>query len=108
MTLRDLPAFLSQGERARLFPVLADTSKEGRSASILLACLANIGEFGRSLLDTVGQRAGPRTRIDTYTEICFPGQDEKRLRPDGLTILTTGSRQWRALVEAKMSIGVQI
>ena len=102
MTARDLPPFLSRGERARLFPVLADTSKEGRSASILLACLANIGEFGRSLLDTVGQRAGTRTRIDAYTEICFPGQDEKRLRPDGLLILTTGSRQWRALVEAKI------
>ncbi len=104
MTVRDLPAFLSRGERARLFPVLADTSKEGRSASIFLACLANISEFGRSMLDTVGQRAGPRTRIDTYTEICFPGQDEKRLRPDGLIMLTTGSRQWRALVEAKIGI----
>ena len=94
---------IPQPRRARPpFPVLADTSKEGRSASILLACLANIGEFGRSLLETVGQRAGARTRIDAYTEICFPGQDDKRLRPDGLIVLTTGSRQWRALVEAKI------
>lgn len=100
--MRDIPAFLSRGERARLFPVLADTSKEGRSVSILLACLANIDEFGRSLLDTVGQRAGPRTKIEAFTEIGFPTQAEKSVRPDGLLVLTTGGRQWKALVEAKV------
>ena len=100
--MRDIPAFLSRGERARLFPVLADTSKEGRSVSILLACLANIHEFGRSLLDTVGQRSGPRTTIDTFTEVCFPSQSEKLPRPDGLLVLTAGSRQWKALIEAKV------
>ncbi|MCU4654619.1 hypothetical protein N8I71_17400 [Roseibacterium sp. SDUM158016] len=30
-----LPAELAQGERARLFPVLATTSKEGRTTSIV-------------------------------------------------------------------------
>lgn len=99
---RDLPSFLVQGERARLFPVLAETSKEGRSVSILLACLSCVGEFGRSLLETVGQRAGARTKIEAFTEICFQGQDEKRLRPDGLIVLTTGAKQWRALIEAKI------
>jgi len=33
----DLPAFLVRGEPARLFPILADTSKEGRTLSIFLA-----------------------------------------------------------------------
>ena len=33
-----LPPFLSQGETARLFPVLSTTSKEGRTTAILLAC----------------------------------------------------------------------
>jgi hypothetical protein len=97
----DIPSYLIRGERARLFPVLADTSKEGRTASILLACLANVDEFGRSLMSTVGQRAGPRTKIETFTEISFQNQNEK-LRPDGLIVLTTGARQWRAVIEAKV------
>lgn len=48
--MKELPAILTRGERARLFPVLADTSKEGRSLSIFLACFQNVDEFGRSLL----------------------------------------------------------
>lgn len=99
--MRDVPPYLTRGERARLFPVLADTSKEGRTASILLACLSNVEEFGRSLMNTVGQRAGPRTKIEGFTEICFQNQDAN-LRPDGLIVLTTGSRQWRAIIEAKV------
>ena len=97
----DIPNYLTRGERARLFPVLADTSKEGRTASILLACLSNVDEFGRALMSTVGQRAGPRTRIETFTEVCFKNQSEK-LRPDGLIVLTSGGKQWRAVVEAKV------
>jgi hypothetical protein len=97
----DIPTYLTRGERARLFPVLADTSKEGRTASILLACLANVDEFGRSLLATVGQRTGPRTKIETFTEVCFKNQNDK-LRPDGLIVLNTGLRQWKALIEAKV------
>lgn len=99
--MQEIPSYLARGERARLFPVLADTSKEGRTASILLACLANVDEFGRAMMSTVGQRAGPRTKIETFTEVCFPTQAEK-FRPDGLIVLTTGGRQWRALVEAKV------
>ncbi|MCG6204550.1 hypothetical protein LPW26_07880 [Rhodopseudomonas sp. HC1] len=99
--MSDIPSYLSRGERARLFPVLADTSKEGRTASILLACLANVDEFGHSMMGTVGQRVGPRTKIETFTEICFSSKVDK-IRPDGLIVLTTGSRQWRALVEAKV------
>ena len=33
------PDYLLQGEAARLFPVLATTSKEGRTTSIVLACI---------------------------------------------------------------------
>ena len=40
-----LPAFLKQGEPARLFPILADTSKEGRATSILLSCMSKVDEF---------------------------------------------------------------
>ena len=42
-----LPEIAKQGEEARLFPVLATTSKEGRTTSIVLACLNKVEEFGK-------------------------------------------------------------
>lgn len=97
------PDYLIQGESARLFPVLSNTSKEGRTTSIMLACLVQIHEFGADLLFSVGQRRGKRASLQTYTEVVFKGQvDTAQDRPDGLIILSVGSRQWRALVETKV------
>ncbi|WP_299043044.1 hypothetical protein [uncultured Tateyamaria sp.] len=97
------PTFLSQGEQARLFPVLATTSKEGRTTSIVLACLAKIDELGAALLSSVGKKVGVRSKIETYTEIvCKNGTSEIKDRPDGLVILRNGSNEWRALVETKI------
>lgn len=99
----ELPEFLVQGEQARLFPVLSTTSKEGRTTSIVLACMAKVDEFGASLLSSLGQRVGVRTKIDTYTEVvCASRSSEQKDRPDGLIVMRTGSREWRALVEAKV------
>jgi hypothetical protein len=99
----DLPSFVVRGERARLFPVLADTSKEGRTLSILLACIENVDEFGRALLAELDQRAGARARIETYTEVVLKeANGGQAFRPDGLIVLTVGSKQWSALVEAKV------
>ena len=99
----DLPSFVVRGERARLFPVLADTSKERRTLSILLACIENVDEFGRALLAELNQRAGPRARIETYTEVVLKNASGgQSFRPDGLIVLTVGSKQWTALVEAKV------
>lgn len=98
------PDYLSQGEVARLFPVLSTTSKEGRTASIVLACMAHIEEFGAKLLASTGRKIGKRSRIECFTEICFKGDKKApRDRPDGLIVVTTGKTTWRALVEAKIS-----
>jgi len=98
-----LPTYLKQGEVARLFPVLSTTSKEGRTTSIVLACLSKIEEFGKNLLGTIGQRVGKLTRIETYTEVVFQKQPNGfKDRPDGLIVLRVGSREWRALIEAKV------
>lgn len=98
-----LPEYLKQGEAARLFPVLSTTSKEGRTTSIVLACMVQIIEFGAELMHSVGQRRGKRTRVETYTEVVFRNQTGPiKDRPDGLIVATTGSRQWRALIEAKV------
>ncbi|APG46226.1 hypothetical protein [Phaeobacter porticola] len=99
----ELPEFLTQGEQARLFPVLSTTSKEGRTTSIVLACLAKVDEFGASLLASLGQRVGVRSKIETYTEVvCTNRASDQKDRPDGLIVMRTGSREWRALVEAKV------
>lgn len=104
MTKAPLPEYLKQGEAARLFPVLSTTSKEGRTTSIVLACISKVEELGASLLASIGQRVGKRASIETYTEVVFENQSaEIKDRPDGLIILKVGSRSWRALVEAKIA-----
>ncbi|WP_040594000.1 hypothetical protein [Mesorhizobium metallidurans] len=100
--MTERPDFLVRGERARLFPVLADTSKEGRTLSILLACLETVEEFGKSLLADLGVKAGGRTKIEAYTEVVLKKGGEKTARPDGLLVLKTGAKSWTALVEAKV------
>jgi hypothetical protein len=101
--MKELPAILARGERARLFPVLAETSKEGRTLSIFLACFQNVDEFSRSLLSTLGVRAGSRARIETFTEVELrKANGASKYRPDGLIQITTGSKVWSALVEAKV------
>ncbi|WP_299649422.1 hypothetical protein [uncultured Tateyamaria sp.] len=103
MGSEQLPDYLKQGEAARLFPVLSTTSKEGRTTSIVLACLCKIDEFGARLLSSVGQRVGARANVDTYTEVVFHRQSTGiKDRPDGLIVVRIGSREWRALVEAKV------
>lgn len=97
------PEFLAQGERARLFPVLSDSSKEGRATSIFLACLANVDEFADALLSSVGRPIGKLSRVRTYTEVCFALEGEQmRGRPDGLIEVRTGRATWYAMVEAKI------
>lgn len=54
--MSNFPEYLERGERTRLFPVLADTSKEGRCTSILLSCLVHVHEFGKSMMGSVDQR----------------------------------------------------
>ena len=99
----ELPEFLTQGEQARLFPVLSTTSKEGRTTSIVLACLAKVDEFGAGLLSGLGLRVGVRSKIETYTEVvCVNRAADQKDTPDGLIVMRTGSREWLALIEAKV------
>ena len=94
---------LVQGETARLFPVLSNNSGEGRTTSIVLACVSLIEEFGAALLGQIGQRVGKRSRIDAFTEVVLKNRPENsKDRPDGLLILSTGRNVWKALVEAKV------
>lgn len=99
----DHPEVLASGEAARLFPVLADTSKEGRTLSVFLACLSRVQEFGRTLLKPLGLRIGNRTRIQAFTEIKLAKSvEDQPNRPDGLIAISTGKQSWTAIVEAKV------
>lgn len=90
------------GEVARLFPVLAETSKEGRTLSVLLASLVGVPEFANAMLKPIGRPVGKRTTIEAFTEVCFPSSKEGKCRPDGLIVVRTGQTVWRALIEAKV------
>ncbi len=104
MALFDLPRpdFLASGEKARLIPSVADTSKENRITSILLATMMSVEEFGKGMLNTLGVRAGKTSKIQCFTEIVFKGDGQSKIRPDGLIIVKTGNKEWRALVESKI------
>ena len=97
------PEYLKQGETARLFPVLSTTSKEGRTTSILLACLVRVNELQRELFKSVDQKIGKRSVVHAFTETVFKGQEKSNNdRPDGLLIHSNSGSEWRALIEAKI------
>lgn len=100
----DRPDYLTQGECARLFPVLSNTSKEGRTTSIVLACLSKVDELGRALLATVGQRVGVRSKVSCFTEVVFANDAALKERPDGLIVLRSGPKEWRALQKPKLEV----
>jgi hypothetical protein len=97
-----LPEYLVVGEPARLIPVVSDTSKEVRAASIVLATLQVVPPFANVMLGSLGQRLGTRASVDCYTEVVFRGSTEKA-RPDGLIVVDGGrGRMWRCLIETKV------
>jgi len=104
MPLFDLPRpdFLATGEKARLIPSVADTSKECRITSILLATMMSVEEFGKGLLNQLDVRVGKTSKVQCFTEIVFKGEQQSKIRPDGLIIIRTGSKEWRAIVECKV------
>jgi hypothetical protein len=101
----DRPQYLESGDKARLIPVAAESSREVRAASILMAALSAVPPFAQAMLGPLGQRLGKRARLDCYTEVVLSdGRDDSvRVRPDGLMVLDGGrGREWRCLVEAKI------
>ena len=69
--IQDICASLGAGELARLIPVVADSAKEKRAVSVLLASFMAVEEFGKSMLAVVGAPASKRSRIRCLTEVSF-------------------------------------
>ena len=97
------PDFLKSGEPARLIPVVADSSREKRVASVLLAAMTAIPGLAHSLLSSAGRGIGKAAKVECWTEIVFANQPESLAdRPDGLVIVHIGRSRWTAIVEAKI------
>lgn len=102
------PDFIERGEAARLIPVTADTNREVRAASVVLAAMRGIFEFRQTMLSSLGVRVGNRAELGAWTEVTFREDRKgkprkgKNDRPDGLIVLDTGRKKWTALVEAKI------
>lgn len=100
----NLPAGILSGESARLIPVVADTSREVRATSVLLAALQSVPAFAKAMLATVGQSVSIRSTLSGFTETKLAGKDGNiDCRPDGYLLVERGGKTtWSALIEAKI------
>ncbi len=103
----EITTFLASGQLARLIPTVADSKKEERATSSLLASFMVVPVFAREVLSDAGAPVGKRLKINCYTEVTFKTSDKgKKPRPDGLIVITNGSKNWTALVESKVGNSV--
>lgn len=94
---------LASGQLARLIPTVADSKKEERATSTLLASFMVVPSFAMSVLSDAGASIGKRSKITCYTEVVFKSPDKGKMpRPDGLVVIHTGSKTWTALIESKI------
>lgn len=99
----DLEAHLASGQLARLIPSVAESKKEERATSIVLAAFMAVPEFTSEVLGSIGVSIRKRTKIECYSEVVFKGASKaEESRPDGLIIIKTGSKVWTALIESKI------
>ena len=98
-----LDDILKNALRARLIPTVADSRKEERIVSVLLATLSVVPLFAEQLLERCGVRVGKTSDLRSYTEVEFVAADGSRNgRPDGVLSLLTRKSRWTALLEAKI------
>ena len=86
---------------ARLIPITSASgveAQERRATSALLAVIAAVPEFGRSLLKPLGAPAG---RVESFIEIPFK-LGERSIRPDGIITVSRAGKVWGAIVETKV------
>ncbi len=102
--MNSLDEVLSNAKRARLIPSLAESRKEEKLVSVLLAVLGAVRPFAAQLLGFCGVRVGKTSDVESYTEVVFPTSDPNRTeRPDGVLNVTGRNKvRWTALFEAKV------
>lgn len=101
--ISEITSWQASRQLARLIPTVADSKKEERATSSLLASFMVVPGFAREVLSEAGAPVGKRLKIVCYTEVTVKTPDKaKRPRPDGLIVITNGSKKWTALVESKI------
>jgi len=99
----EITTFLASGQLAKLIPTVADSKKEERATSSLLASFMVVPIFAKEVLSNAGAPVGKRLKITCYTEVTFKSPEKgKKSRPDGLIVIQSGSTIWTALVESKI------
>ncbi|MBF2755937.1 MAG: hypothetical protein ISN29_11885 [Gammaproteobacteria bacterium AqS3] len=102
MDIEKIKSGMAKGRSASLFPALSESRREERATSILLATFAVVPDFARAVLADVGAPIGKRAKVDCFAEVEFKGNNAN-LRPDGLISVSSGGREWAALVETKVA-----
>jgi len=103
MAQQSITDLLQTGQIARLIPSVSDSKREERATSSLLATLMVVPAFAQEVLGECGAPIGIRAKMRCYTEVVFRAKDEKKPRPDGLIVVSVGSREWSALIESKVA-----
>ncbi|TGG92799.1 hypothetical protein E4656_11755 [Natronospirillum operosum] len=100
----DRPDYIIRGEPARLIPVVADSGKESKATSVFLAAMRGVKEFREVMLGSLGLKLGSRAQLEAWTEVVFKDDKEavRNDRPDGLIVVSTGRKDWSALIESKI------
>lgn len=103
----DISSLLASGQLARLIPTVADSKKEERATSSLLASFMVVPGYAMSVLSDAGASIGKRSKLTCYTEVVFKSSDKTRTpRPDGLIVIKNGTQIWTALIESKIGSSV--
>ena len=101
--MKALDDVLRTAHTARLIPTIADSRKEERIVSILLATLTRVRPFAEQILERCDQRVGKSSTLAAHIEVEFPSVDgSTKDRPDGLLCLSTRKTRWTAILEAKI------
>jgi hypothetical protein len=90
-------------QRARLIPVSgigSEQEAETRATSALLAVLTIVRDFSSHLLAPLGASTAKKASVEAFTEPPYK-YNGKASRPDGLILVSYGSKKWAALVEVK-------
>lgn len=103
MSTTNVCDLIKSGERSRLIPVVADTSREERAIQPVLAAFSVVPSLANSMLQEVGGPTNQRATVNSYSQIVFKDAlGERNLRPDGFLEVDSGRKVWRAIIEAKI------
>ncbi|MCY4142575.1 MAG: hypothetical protein OXG08_02650 [Gammaproteobacteria bacterium] len=92
----------------RLIPVVSDRSLELRIVSVLLATMKAVKPFAKDVLDRFGLRVGKTSKLTCLAELPLkhPKDVKSIVRPDGILHLKSGTKEWTAILEAKVKNNV--